>query len=244
MKNNIFFIALSIMFIGCQKTDDSINYDEIEISRFVLENYYKDAQQLYFHEVLQNKSHSNYYNSELNIDEVNKILKIIQAVYESKSPERDVVFDEHQIHGYYCYSFNSISLKVKNEKEEIVNLSKSIIPTGNKDLDEFLSKYSIDSVRTSYNYPDFPWLTLFTKKEYNMIPAEDEFGKQESVVVAEISKGCVGDGNSITLKRDKSTAIITFSIGSGDCPAGCIYHKYWEFKVANKKAEFVRSYEN
>lgn len=244
MKKLVSIICVIIIFIGCQKTDDQINYDKIELSEFVLENYYKDAQQLYFHEVIQNKSHPNYNESELNVDEIKNILKIIQAVYDSKSPERDIVFDEHQIHGYYCYSFSSISLKVKTETPEIENLSNQITPTGNKILDSLLEHYSLDSVRTLYSYPDFPWLTLYTKEEFNMIPVEKELSLLEPVLIAESNKICVGDGNNITLERNKSVATITFSIGSGDCPAGCIYHKYWEFKVSNGKAKFVRTYEN
>ena len=75
-----------------------------------------------------------------------------------------------------------------------------------------------------------------------MIPVENEFADVESIVVAEFNKGCIGDGNTITLTRNEDSAIITFSIGSGDCPAGCIYHKYWEFKVSNGVATFVRTY--
>jgi hypothetical protein len=48
----------------------------------------------------------------------------------------------------------------------------------------------------------------------------------------------------ITLSRDGDSATITFSIGRGDCPAGCIYHKYWEFRVLNDYAEFVKTFED
>lgn len=78
-----------------------------------------------------------------------------------------------------------------------------------------------------------------------MIPVEKDFNNLPSILIAEFNKGCIGDGNNITLERkDDDSAIITFSIGSGDCPAGCIYHKYWEFEVVNGIAKFIKPYGN
>ncbi|NLP57576.1 hypothetical protein [Lutibacter sp. B1] len=244
MKKIFYIIGLTFGILSCDTNDDLIDYDKIELKSYIIDNYYNDAKQLYFNEIIQNRNHNNFNNPILDNREINKILKIIQAVYDSDSTERDIVFDFYQIHGYYCYSFNSISLKVETNKPEIENLSKGIIPTGKAKLDNLLTSYDFDSVRTSYSYPDFPWLTIYTKDEYNMIPIEREFEAIESVLIAEFSKGCVGDGNNISLTRSNSSATITFSIGSGDCPAGCIYHKYWEFKVSNGYAKFVRTYED
>lgn len=133
---------------------------------------------------------------------------------------------------------------MQTDQPGIINLSNGIFPTGDLDLDTLLNTYHFDSVKTYYSYPNFPWLTIFTKEEYNLIPVENEFEAIESVFIAEFSKVCIGDGNTITLIRNNSSATITFSIGSGDCPAGCIYHKYWEFKVMNGKATFIQTYEN
>jgi len=207
-----------------------------------IEDYYADAKQLYFDEIIKNDNHPNFNNPELDEKEIDKIFKIIQAVYNSNSLERDTVFDIYRIHGFYCYSFNSIFLNVNAELPSIKNLSQGIIPTGDEMLDNVLAAYSFDSVRVYYTYPRFPWLTVFTKKEYNMIPVAKEFNELESVLLADFDKGCMGDGNTITLIRDEDSATITFSIGRGDCPAGCIYRRYWEFKVSGGVAEFIRTY--
>lgn len=193
---------------------------------------------------MKDNSHPNRNNPVLNQNEIEKILKIIQAVYNSDSPARDSVFNKYEIHARYCYSFNSVSLRVKPNEPGVVKLAKDEIPTGEESLDEVLNRYSLDSVKTAYSYPDFPWLTIFTSEEYNMIPISKELEKIPSIEIAEFSRGCIGDGSNISLIRNKSSAIITFSIGHGDCPAGCIYHKYWEFIVKNGEAKFVRAYEN
>lgn len=240
MNRIIYFLI--ILTLSCEIGDEPIEYNEIELKPFIINNYTDDAKQLYMHEIFNNVNHSNYDNPELDNNEVDKILKIIQLVYDSNSVARDSVFDIHKIHARYCYSFNSIMLKVNAELPEIKKLSNNIFPTGNADLDKILSKYKIDSVKTAYSYPKFNWLTVYTKNEYNVMPIANELDNLSSILIADFNKGCVGGGNTINLHRNDSMATITFSIGWGDCPAGCIYHKYWEFKVTNKRAEFIRSY--
>jgi hypothetical protein len=210
-----------------------------------ISDYYDDAKQLYFNEIINNTDHPNYNNPELDKTEINKILEIIQAVYHSASLERDTVFDIHKIHNN-CYNlkYNSVSLMVNTELPAIQNLSRGIIPTGDNKLDSVLAAYAFDSVSAYYTYPDFPWLTVFTKNEYNMIPVEKELSMLESVQIAEFNKYCTGDGNRIQLIRGKDSDTVIFSIGRGDCPSGCIYRRYWEFNVSGGVAAFIRSYDN
>lgn len=68
-------------------------------------------------------------------------MKIIEAVYVLKSPESDTVFNHYRIHGYNCYSLNSLYLQVQTDFPEIQNLANGIIPAGNSDLDYLLKKY-------------------------------------------------------------------------------------------------------
>ncbi len=242
MNKIIYILILALVVYSCESDDTLIGYDEIDLKPFIIDNYTRDAKQLYMNEIFHDNNHVNFDNPIIDSKEVNKILKLIQAVYDSNSPESDTVFNLYEIHGYYCYSFNSIGLKVKTELPEIKNLSNEIIPTGNANLDNLLSIYNFESVETAYSYPDFPWLTIYSINEYNMIPLEKEFSDLSSVLIAEFQDGCVGDGNNISLIRSPYSSTITFSIGRGDCPSGCTYHKYWEFNVQNGKAEFVKSY--
>lgn len=234
----IFILVLN----SCNDSDGLVGYQKIDLDPYIIESYLHDAKQLYMDEIYHNENHFNYGDPSLDNEEIDKILKIIQAVYDSRSPQRDTVFDVYQIHGYYCYSFSSVGLMVETERPEIQSLSENVFPTGKQELDNLLTTYGFDSVRTAYSYPNFPWLTVYTQQEFNMLPVEKEFMEIESVVLAEFNKGCIGDGNNITLKRDSDSAVVTFSIGMGDCPAGCIYHKYWEFKVTNGKARFIKTY--
>ncbi|GAB6123495.1 hypothetical protein [Dysgonomonas termitidis] len=242
MKNIAFFFTSLILFISCD--DNSIPPVSVKLEPFIIENYSADARQLYFNEVFKNPNNPDHNNPELNVDEERKVLEIIQAVYNLQSLERDTVFNIYKIHGYYCYNFNSIYLKVNTALPAIRKLAEGIIPTGDAELDKVLTKYKPESVKPFYGYPEFPWLTITTKKEYNMIPVEAEFRRLKSVLTAEFNNGCVGGGNTIDLERKGNTATIIFSIGEGDCPAGCIYHRYWKFEVTNGMARFMNSYSN
>lgn len=235
---------VALLLFACDKKSEPIAPRTTSLTPYIIENYSHDAKQLYMDELIHDSSNIGFNKPIIDYNEIDKILLIIQAVYDSDTPERDTVFDIYQIHGYYCYSFNSLSLEVQTDLPGIINLSNGIIPTGDTILDDILTFYHFDSVRTYYSYPNFPWLSIFTKDEYNLIPIEKEFGNLESVFIAYFDRGCIGDGNTITLTRDNSVATITFSIGSGDCPAGCIYHKYWEFEVTNGIAQFIRTYED
>ncbi len=241
--NLVIAIFLGITF--CEKENpglDKKGLNTTDLDTFIINNYKQDATFLYFYEIISDSSHINFYNPNLDTLEINKILKIIHAVYDLHSPESNTVFKHPGIHGRYCYSFSSIDLKVKTGLPEIQNLANGVIPTGNTNLDNILIKYQFDSVETSHNYPGYLRLTIYTDNKYNLIPIEKEFGNLPQVILAEFNKACIGDGANIELSRDNGSAIITFSTGSGDCQAGCIYHKYWEFKVVNDKAEFIRTY--
>lgn len=243
MRNHLFFLALILPVTNCQLINTS-NSNDITLDPFIVENYTNDVKLLYFDEVFSDSTHINFSNPVLDTTQYTQILKIIQAVYNLDSPERDLVFLTHNIHARYCYSFNSFYMKVNPEASEIQNLVNGIIPTGNEMLDNLLTVYQIDSVRTSYSYPTFPWFSLFSSEEYNMIPIAKQFEETEPVLLAEINYGCAGDGNTILLNRkNDKQATITFSVGSGDCPSGCINRKSWEFEVINNRALFTRYYQ-
>ena len=131
-------------------------------------------------------------------------------------------------------------LKVAPEFPEIVNLSNGIIPTGDTDLDNILTTYHFDSVR-SYNSLT---LEIWSHVEYNLIPIEKELRELPQIVKAETNQECWGRINEIRLTRNNDYATITFSQGFGDCPAGCFFHRHWEFRVTHGVAEFVRTFKD
>jgi len=240
----LFIITVSLS--SCEKepetvlSHDQIKLDAVKLDPFIVTNYYKDAKLLYVNEIFQDSSHFNRNNPVLDTSEITQVLKIIQTVYDLNSLESKDIFDVHKIHPRICINLNYIWLEVQTTAPEIINLSKGIIPTGNPNLDKLLSTYEFKSVKPLLIINS---LLIYFEKEYNLIPIANEFLKIPSII-SNIWDSCAGDGNDIKLTRYQESAKIIFSIGEGDCPVGCLYHKYWEFQVANNKAIFLRSYEN
>ncbi|MFZ5942168.1 MAG: hypothetical protein ACOYXB_16495 [Bacteroidota bacterium] len=241
MKNLIFIPFLLWLLTGCRK-DETMNPNEPELSPFIIENYSQDARQLYFREILADSTHPDHDNPVMDSLEIDRILKIFQAVYNSRSPESNTVFNVYRIHVFSFFSFSSIMLEVDPGLPEIQNLSEGIIPTGEPALDQLLETWHFDSVSPSPWYPDYPWLTLVTCERYNMLPVAEAFRTLGVVTSANIVGYVIGDGNDITLTFDGNEALIVFSTGEGDCPSGCTEHTYREFSVRDGKARFIRTY--
>lgn len=232
----IISILICFVVLGCVKERNS-NIENIEIDSVIRNNYLDDARQLYVKEINNDSKHTNYNRALLDPNGINKILSVFQAVYNLKSPESDTVFNIYKIHTLKCFSLNSIGLKVNTSAPEIINLARGIIPTGDLKLDELLITYKFDSIRLSYSYPGFPWISINTKESYNLIPIINACEKLSSVIIAENNGGCF-DGNNIVMTNEGEKATLDFSIGEGDCPAGCIYRKHWIFIIDNNIARF------
>jgi hypothetical protein len=243
LKTRLYFTIFFILLISSCEKNDSPSYVQFtaKLTAFIVNNYTNDAKHLYLNEILKDVHHFNRNNPILDTNEIKQVLKIIQAVYNTNVPQKDTVFNIYKIHNFNCKSLNSINLIVQPGQPAINNLINAIFPTGNKNLDNLLYNYHFDSVRTYTGNPNATLVTLFTKNEYNLLPIESKFNEL-SIGFAEINDGCIGDGNTIELIRSQNSAQIIFSVGTGDCPAGCIYHKYWEFNVVDSTASFIKTY--
>lgn len=187
-----------------------------------------------------------YFESTLDSIQVWEKLELIQAVYNLESSRTDSLFNILSIHAAQCFSFNTISVKILDtEAPHIKKMVGIDIPTGDTELDALMNEYKIDSIRTSLNYPSFPWLLLISSGTYNMIAGTLEFGKIDDIY-SEIYP-CSVDNNSngdtiFVEEHEAGSAKITFSKGYGDCPAGCFFHDNWEFIIEDYTARFNRKY--
>ncbi|NWJ52354.1 MAG: hypothetical protein HXX14_15970 [Bacteroidetes bacterium] len=235
MKAKIFILFIFVL-LGCKKWNIT-TVDNIKVSSFILTNYLVDATHLYVREINNDVNHPNYNIAVLDSTEINKILSAFQAVYNLKSQESDTVFNIRNIHALRCFSLNSIGLNVDPKAPEIIKLVNGTRPTGDPKLDGLLNTYQFDSIKKSYNYLKFPWISIYTKKSLNLVPIINSLKQLPYVPIAENNGGCF-DGNDIILKRDGTKIMIDFSIGEGDCPAGCTYRRHWIFSVENGIAKF------
>jgi hypothetical protein len=243
MKNCLFIALFAALFCASCKKSDSFNNDVAgcPIDTAISNGYLNDAQEIVYRNILAGANVQGSNQVQFNQRELNKVLSAIQSVYALHSPQTDTVFNVYKIHTFKFYVLNSIILQVNINAPEIKNLINDKV-TGNPPFDALMAKYGF-----VYNalYPpsqQLPFFTLNSNTWYNMQALVPLF-KQFSFVLGAQSNGSAGDGNNITYQINGTNRILDFSYGFGDCPAGCLGRKIWEFSVDEHcKATFTRSF--
>jgi hypothetical protein len=245
MKNCLFITLLAALFCGSCKKSDSFNKDVAgcPIDPAISNGYLNDAQEIVYRNILAGVSVQGSDQVAFNQQELNKVLSAIQSVYALNSPQTDTVFNVYKIHAFKLYVLNSIILQVNLNAPEIKNLAIGQ-PTGNSSFDTLMAKYGF-TYNNNTLYPStsqLPFFAINSNTWYN-IQALVPLFKQYSFILGAQSNGTAGDGNNITYQINGTNRILDFSLGFGDCPAGCGGRQIWEFSVDEHcKATFVKSF--
>ena len=94
-----------------------------------------------------------------------------------------------------------------------------------------MDKYELEL--DSYNkwrWSHAAFAVLFSETPVNIIALASLFKSADGVNHAEIN-GFLGDDDNITAEDNRSHLEFKFSVGWGDCPAGCIQRHFWKFNV-------------
>ena len=245
MKNCLFIALLAVLFCTSCKKSDSFNNDVAgcPIDTAISNAYLHDAREIVYRNILAGANVQGSNQVPFNQQELNKVLSAIQSVNALHSQQTDTVFNVYKIHAFKLYVLNSIILQVNVNAPEIKNLINGQ-PTGNSSFDALMAKYGF----TYNNYSEFaptsqvPFFSINSNTWYNMQALVPLF-KQYSFITGAQSNGTAGDGNNITYQINGTNRILDFSIGFGDCPAGCGGRKIWEFSVDEHcKATFTKSF--
>lgn len=239
-------LTLSISFVSCEKEVVSemkkLDILSSSLDQFIINNYTIDAKTIYLNEIKANVNHPNYNNSTIDSAEVNKILKMLQAVYDLHTPLTDSIFKTSKIHMHCPANFRKYILAVKNtELPEIMNLANDIIPTGNTAFDDIFAAYPVATSHPAYPtaYPKLPFIEVTTQKDYNLLPILKLFKGHPQIDYTESVDFCAGDGDEIKLTRNGDENTLTFIHGTEDCPSGCMFNQSWVFKIKNGVATFI-----
>lgn len=178
------------------------------------------------------------------------VLRALLAVYNATAlPARDSVV--RQSGGYGIHSFPNPELHILYVAADsglswMRQLRRNQAPTGTPAIDRLLARYHLRPGR----YYDFSaafgydLAGLETDSSYNLYPLTNLFAALPGVRYA-YPEGYAGDGDNLTDSIYADHVELTYSIGRGDCPAGCTYRKYWKFNVYfDCSVQFVRSYDS
>jgi hypothetical protein len=205
------------------------------------EIYRADAARLALREVRESKPLQDA-SPEIPADKAENYYRALVHIYNSASAWGDTVTKIIPIH-----TFPDIELK-----QMIVSFEDGLKWTQPwRDGDRFTGNPAVDSLLTRFdlhlrNYYDWPWahaVVLEASRFLNLRAVSKKFSSIEGVRYAE-PNGWMGDGNNIQAEwPDPLLLQLTYSIGYGDCPAGCINRRFWDFEVyINGTVNFLRAY--
>jgi hypothetical protein len=175
------------------------------------------------------------------------VLACLLAVYNADLPARDTVIQKFNIHAYKDIDLRQFELYLDTSyawtKQILVNNSGG---TGNIYMDSLAIRYGFD-VEFVQMFPD--WVDEFdalvrikTDEFVNTDYLAEVLANLQGVKFANpYTFG--GDGNRIFYTPRDSFAEITFRHGWEDCPAGCVQHRDWLFRVYEDcSVQFMASY--
>ena len=230
MRRVAFLLTAAVMLAACDPaTAPRSLQSSVDDSRLPAElraAYLEDANRLALRDLLANGF------SEVPIpeDAVQPYYNALVLVYNATAlPARDTVVDVYRIHTFPAPTTRSLTLQLRASDAWVQALARREIPTGDPTVDTLLARYalSVGSVFTLSNGDVF--LTLGSARPLNVKALGTLFVGIAGVKSAE-PNGAIGDGADIVGSLS-SAVLLTYSVGYGDCPAGCIARRFYHFAV-------------
>lgn len=182
------------------------------------------------------------------------MLNALLAVYNADAlPESDTVI---RIYSIRCsshetliapYSLNEILFTLDTGLAWVKELEQGNLVTGNPGIDTLINRYGFTPKNIScWPDVDFCLLSFYTDTNYNIAAITKDLDTIPGVRSA-TPNIYGGDGPDIYIpdSSEISNSIpLIYSYGWGDCWAGCLYRRSWEFRIYfdDCSVEFVRSF--
>jgi len=195
----------------------------------MVEWYYQhDASQLAIRSMLNNPDLVN----EVKIPDqlFQNYLDALLAVFNVEEiPERDIVIECLNVHTFPIPNPTTIDLGADTSFQWVQTLASAGLPSGNEEIDELFSSYNL-YVNSANQIGANLWFSISSYQYLNTTALASLFAEISGVNWAEPS-GIFGGGADITSAQGDPYVDLTYSYGWGDCQAGCIFNRYWRFRV-------------
>jgi hypothetical protein len=165
---------------------------------------------------------------ELPPGEVERYYAALIRVYNLRHRARDAVVETYTIHTSPRPSVHYLDLVLAPPSwAKAWRLGERL--TGDPAVDSLVVRYDL-RVEFYYDGASFGHLvTVFSPRAINIAALAKRFGVIDGVRYAN-SQQVIGDGNDIVAERRVGLEL-EYSVGYGDCLAGCIYRHWWMFQV-------------
>lgn len=195
--------------------------------------YYEDAGRLVMRRLQEMQSLA-LNQIELPAPQVESMYRALARVYNATGlPVRDSVVDLYHIHTFPVPDVRRLTVLLAHGVGWADAWRRGQTLTGNPEVDTLLVRWDLTLDRFfGFTTVDYDLATLHAARPLNMFALGDRFRPIAGVRDASPSSWG-GDGNDITAKPDGDAWLLDFSIGYGDCPAGCIGRRTWAFRVGS-----------
>lgn len=161
---------------------------------------------------------------------VASLYRALVHVHLSSHPARDSVVDRYAIHTFPEPATREVMVRVDPQQTWTHAWKALNATTGNAAVDALVTEYAL-SVREYYRWEIGEVAVLRAASPLNATALAARFEGIPGVIWAE-RNGAGGDGHDIRATRHGDGWRLDYSIGFGDCPAGCIHRYTWSFSVS------------
>jgi len=203
---------------------------DCDIVTQIQNDYLNDAKILALREIYSDTTSSNADSIEIPLSLTNKYLGALSVIYSMENDVIDTIFNENNIHAFPDVPFMEIGMIADTNYSWIQNFLVDSVISGNAQFDSLMVRYNFKL--QSYIYLSVgASIRITTPRHLNLEPIVDSLERIQGLDLVEAMESWAGDGANIDYSSSNDTTYISFSIGWGDCPSGCINRKYWNFSI-------------
>jgi hypothetical protein len=229
-------ILVLISFLSCRKDTSPLNTttsefssgDDSSILDSIRSLYQSDAAYLAFRHIFMNNMSD---TASVNIPQhlVDSFYDGLIHIYNCKSiTSIDTITKIRPVHTFPYESLYRLVVGFDTSYTWTKQWKSGFTMTGNDTIDSLLIKYELELAGNAR----YRHAVLITKKPLNMWALGKKFEQISGVKSAE-PDGAGGSGDDIYAYLDSTNKRYIYSIGWGDCPAGCINRRFWEYTVSS-----------
>lgn len=232
-------LALLAVLGGCGEAnpvevlaeDRSTEALEQSVSDSLLDSYLEDASRLALREVAR-KGELAKQPVEIPEDLTLSLYRALLLVHSATDiAARDSVVNLYRIHTFPRPATRQLIVGLESSAEWAQAWREGKTETGNARIDALLRRYDL-SLERFYDWSTDDAAVLQAAAPLNIAALAAEFAPLAGVRYAE-PNGYGGDGNDIGAERIAGAWRLAYSLGFGDCPAGCISRHFWTFEVSD-----------
>lgn len=140
------------------------------------------------------------------------------------------IYDIHSVRNVQDLSLRSLILWVSYSTDWVSAWINGERFTGNTEIDGLMEQFDLELGNTKQRWGSFQ-VVLIAGRPLNISALATRFKAIDGIVLVE-PNGYGGDGDNITATVYLPFIFLDYSVGYGDCPAGCISRRYWGFRVS------------